>query len=105
MSFKTDLTADASDVFLSSSELAENLITSAAATVRGIIDFQAVLGQFDLNGQASTATITVLRSELSTPARYQTLTATDGTVWRIDQILSHDADTWNLLVTTDRRVS
>lgn len=94
---------DLSTVF-STADAARVVTTSSGSTVSGLIDYSQVLGQFDLGGQATMATLYLRESEVPAVARYDTFTVA-GVVWRVEQVIARDGHVWTLSVSTDRRAS
>ena len=104
MTFKANLAADVSVVFLNTDEFSQNFTTSASATIVGILDYGQALATYDMSGQAVMATIYVNAATYAAPERYQTLN--DGThTWRVEQISSGDGGMWILSVTRDQRAA
>lgn len=111
MTFKTQMAADVSTVFLNSNEFAESgLFTSydgltVNAPATGIIEYDQSLTDFGNQAQASVATLHLSIATVSAIRRYDMWTSAAGIVWRIESIISHDDDVWRLAVSTDRRMA
>jgi hypothetical protein len=107
MTLKTLMASDVSGVFLSSSEFAEALTyyvsgTGTGKSILGILDTMQDLAQA-APGQLTFGSVEISATDVSGPAIYDTLTQADGTLWRVDSIISGDGYMWRLSISTDHR--
>jgi hypothetical protein len=107
MTFKAILDADVPNVFLNSGEFAESLTyyaggTGSGTAIKGILDTMQDLAQA-APGQLAFGSVEISAAAVSAPAIYDTFTQADGTLWRVDSIISGDGYMWRLSISTDHR--
>jgi hypothetical protein len=110
MTFKTQMLADAAAVFFNTDEFADAGTfsshdgTTTGATAHGIVEFDAAMRDLGA-GQAQFATVHLLVSEVGDVKRYDEWTASDGTVWRVESVISRDEYVVTCSATRDRRLA
>jgi hypothetical protein len=107
MTFKAMLATDVTNVFLDSDEFAESLTYYAGGTgtgtaIKGILDTMQDLAQA-APGQLAFGSVDISAAAVANPAIYDTLTQADGTLWRVDSVISGDGYMWRLSISTDHR--